>query len=89
MSTFTQARAMHAGLRFLFIAGGGLLLGLISNFMLVAMGHWYEMNMARSEYDLSDAFMIALLVQALCVVVGGFIGNWLYRRRRSKKSSEI
>ena len=80
---------MHAGLRFLFIAGGGLLLGLVSNFMLVAMGHWYEMNMARSEYDLSDAFMIALLVQALCVVVGGLIDNWLYRRRRSKKSSEI
>lgn len=88
MSTFTQARAMHAGLRILFIAGGGLLLGLVSNFMLVAMGHWYEMNMARSEYDLSDSFMIALLVQALCVVAGGFIGNWLYRRRLKKKGAE-
>ena len=80
---------MSLVVRILFIAAGALLLGLVSNFILVAIGHWYEMNMARSEYDLSDAFMIALLVQALCVVVGGLIGNWLYRRRRSKKSSEI
>lgn len=76
---------MSVIVRILFIAAGALLFGLVSNFILIAIGRWYEMNMARSEYDLSDAFMIALLVQALCVVVGGFIGNWLYRRRRSKK----
>lgn len=85
MSASVQARATHAGLRILFIATGALLFGLVSNFVLVAIGHWYEMNMARSEYDLSDSFMIALLVQALCVVAGGVTGNWLYRRSRIKK----
>ena len=79
---------MSLVVRILFIAAGALLLGLVSNFILVAIGHWYEMNMARSEYDLSDAFMIALLVQALCVVVGGLIGNWLYRRSRTKKGAQ-
>lgn len=76
---------MSLVVRILFIAAGALLLGLVSNFVLVAIGHWYEMNMARSEYDLSDSFMIALLVQALCVVAGGVIGNWLYRRSRIEK----
>ncbi|MET3181839.1 UNVERIFIED_ORG: hypothetical protein ABIC43_005014 [Variovorax guangxiensis] len=77
-------KAIH---RILFIAGGALLLGLISNVILIGVGRWYEMNVARSEYDLSDAFMIAVFVQALCVVVGGFIGNWLYRRWRNRKAS--
>ena len=76
---------MSLVVRILFIAAGALLLGLVSNFVLVAIGHWYEMNMVRSEYDLSDSFMIALLVQALCVVAGGVIGNWLYRRSRIEK----
>jgi hypothetical protein len=56
------------------------LLGFISNVILIGVGHWYEMNAARSEYDLSDAFMIAVFVQALCVVAGGLVGNWLYQR---------
>ena len=79
---------MSLVVRILFIAAGALLLGLVSNFVLVAIGHWYEMNMARSEYDLSDSFMIALLVQALCVVAGGVFGNWLYRRSRTKKGAQ-
>lgn len=77
-------RVMNAVLRILFIAGGVLLLGFISNVILIGIGHWYEMNMAHSEYDLSDSFVIALLVQAFCVVAGGVIGNWLYRRRIKK-----
>ncbi|WP_432727014.1 hypothetical protein [Variovorax sp. W6] len=88
MSIFVRAHAAHVAFRGLFIAAGALLLGLISNFILVAIGHWYEMNMARSEYDLSDAFMIALLAQAVCVVVGGLIGNWLFQRRRSKRDTK-
>lgn len=76
---------MSVVVRILFIAAGALLFGLVSNFILVAIGHWYEMKIARSEYDLSDSFMIALLVQAFCVVAGGVIGNWLYRRRRIKR----
>ena len=79
---------MNVVLRILFIVGGALLLGFISNVVLVGIGHWYETRVARSEYDLSDAFMIAVFVQALCVVAGGFVGNWLYRRWRNKTSAE-
>jgi hypothetical protein len=79
---------MNLSLRILFIAGGALLLRFISNAGLIGIGHWYETRVARSEYDLSDAFMIAVFVQALCVVAGGFVGNWLYRRWRNKTSAE-
>lgn len=75
---------MNVVLRILFIAAGALLLGFISNVILVGIGHWYEMNAARSEYDLSDSFMVAIFVQALCVVAGGLIGNRLYRRQRGR-----
>ena len=78
---------MNVVLRILFIACGALLLGFISNAILIGIGHWYEMKVARSEYDLSDAFMIAIFVQALCVVAGAFTGNWLYRRWCNKKKS--
>lgn len=78
---------VNAILRVFSIAAGALLLGFVSNLGLMGIGHWYEMNMARSEYDLSDAFMIAVFVQALCIVAGGFIGNWLYRRWRNRKAS--
>ncbi len=78
---------MHVVRRILFFAGGALLLGFIANAILIGIGHWYEMKVARSEYDLSDAFMIAIFVQALCVIAGAFTGNWLYRRWRNKKKS--
>ena len=78
---------MNLTLRILFIASGALLFGFVSNAILIGVGHWYEMKVARSEYDLSDAFMIAIFVQALCVVAGAFTGNWLYRRWRNKKKS--
>jgi hypothetical protein len=78
---------MNPTLRILFIAGCALLFGFVSNSILIGVGHWYELKLARSEYDLSDAFMIAVFVQALCVVAGGFVGNWLYRRWRNKKKS--
>lgn len=77
---------MNIVLRILFIAGSALLLGFISSVALSGAGRWYEMNVARSEYDLSDSFMAAIFVQALCVVAGGFIGNWLYRRRDRQAS---
>ncbi len=74
---------MNVALRILFIAAGALLLGFISNVILVGIGHWYEMNVAQ-QYDLSDSFMIAIFVQALCIVAGGLIGNRLYRRQRGR-----
>jgi hypothetical protein len=68
-------------LRIAFILAGALLLGVAANEALRAVGHWYEMNRAQSESDLSQAFVIALAVLA-----GGWLGNLLFghwRRRRT------
>ncbi|WP_418118929.1 hypothetical protein [Variovorax sp. 350MFTsu5.1] len=65
---------------------GALGLGLlVTKGVLVPIGQWYEMHKARSESDLSQAFAIALAVQALCAVIGGWLGNRLFRRCRRKR----
>lgn len=69
-------------LRIAFILAGALLLGMAANEVLRAVGHWYEMARAQSEGDLSQAFVIALAVQAACVLAGGWFGNLLFRHWR-------
>lgn len=73
---------MSVLLRIAFILAGALLLGLAANEALRAVGHWYETTRAQSESDLSQAFVIALAVQAVCVLVGGWLGNLLLRHWR-------
>lgn len=58
---------------------------LVTKGVLVPIGQWYEMNRARSESDLSQAFIVALAAQALCAVIGGWLGNRLFRRCRRKR----
>ncbi|WP_395347630.1 hypothetical protein [Variovorax sp. UC122_21] len=70
---------MSVLLRIAFVLAGALLLGMAANEALRAVGHWYEMNRAQSESDLSQAFVIALAVQAVCVLVGGWFGNLPFR----------
>jgi NADH:ubiquinone oxidoreductase subunit H len=72
--------------RLLFILAGSLALSfLVVKVVLVPIGQWYEMNRAQSESDLSRAFVIALAVQALCVVVGGWLGDRAFRKWRDKQ----
>ncbi|WP_145742525.1 hypothetical protein [Variovorax beijingensis] len=73
-------------IRLLFILAGALALSfLVAKVVLVPIGQWYEMNRAQSESDLSRAFVIALAVQALCVVVGGWLGDRGFRTWRQKQ----
>lgn len=59
-------------LRLIGIVLGGLELGfVVTKGLLVPIGHWYEMNKAQSESDLTQAFAIALAIQVLCLVAGG------------------
>lgn len=75
-------------IRLLCILAGALALSfLVAKVVLVPIGQWYEMNRARSENDLSQAFVIALAVQALCVVVGGWLGDLAFRKWRQKQLS--
>ncbi len=67
-------------LRLIGIVLGGLGLGfVVTKGLLVSIGHWYEMNKAQSESDLTQAFAIAL-AQVLCFIAGGWLGDWLVRK---------
>ncbi|WPH21063.1 hypothetical protein [Variovorax paradoxus] len=73
-------------IRLLCILAGALALSfLVAKVVLVPIGQWYEMNRAQSESDLSQAFVVALAVQALCVIAGGWLGDLAFRRWRHKQ----
>ena len=75
-------------IRLLCILVGALTLSfLAAKGVLVPIGQWYEMNRAQSESDLSQAFVIALAVQALCAIAGGWLGDLAFRRWRQKQLS--
>lgn len=75
-------------IRLLCILAGALTLSfLAAKGVLVPIGQWYEMNRAQSESDLSQAFVIALAVQALCAIAGGWLGDLAFRRWRQKQLS--
>lgn len=72
--------------RLVCIVLGGLALSfVVTKGLLGPIGQWYEMNKARSESDLMQAFAIALAVQALCAIVGGWLGDWLLRKWLRKR----
>lgn len=74
-------------LRLVCIVLGGLALSfVVTKVVLVPVGHWYEMSKAQSESDLTRAFALALAVQVSCAVVGGWLGDRLFRRWRWKPS---
>ncbi|MGJ7537379.1 MULTISPECIES: hypothetical protein [unclassified Variovorax] len=73
-------------LRLICIVLGGLALSfVVAKGVLVPIGQWYEMNKAQSESDLTQAFAIALAVQAICAIVGGWLGDWVFRKWRQKR----
>ncbi|RUR68026.1 hypothetical protein EJP67_13260 [Variovorax guangxiensis] len=72
--------------RLLCILAGALALSFfVTKGVLVPIGQWYEMNRARNESDLSQAFIVALAAQALCAVIGGWLGNRLFCIWRQKR----
>ncbi|WPH14588.1 hypothetical protein [Variovorax paradoxus] len=73
-------------IRLLCILGGALTLSfLAAKGVLAPIGQWYEMNNARSFDDVSDAFVLALAVQAIFAVAGGWLGDWVFRKWRHKQ----
>ncbi|RSZ36497.1 hypothetical protein EJO66_14660 [Variovorax beijingensis] len=73
-------------IRLLCILAGALALSfLVAKVVLVPIGQWYEMNKAQSFDDVSEAFVVALAVQALCVIAGGRLGDLAFRRWRHKQ----
>ncbi|MGJ7504690.1 hypothetical protein ACSFBF_30335 [Variovorax sp. ZT5P49] len=73
-------------LRLLCILAGVLALSfLVTKGVLAPIGQWYEMNKARNFDDLSDAFVLALVAQAISAVVGGWLGDRVFRKWRQKR----
>jgi len=66
--------------RVAFVLGGAIGFGLVAYIVIGIFGHWYENNVAKSEDDLSLAYLWFLIVLAASVLAGGVIGNWLAKR---------
>ena len=66
--------------RLLFIVAGGLLLGALAYVALSYLAHWVAPRFVRSDDDIGMLYVIWIVVQLLSAVVGGFVGNAIYRR---------
>ncbi|HEX7863975.1 MAG TPA: hypothetical protein VF555_03455 [Variovorax sp.] len=71
--------------RILFIVVGAIALGFVFYKVIGPMGHWYELNFAQNDDDLGRAYMVALAVQLAALIVGGWLGDWVFRKWRQKR----
>ena len=73
-------------IRLLCILVGALTLGfLAAKGVLAPIGQWYEMNKAQSFDDVSEAFVVALAVQAIFAAAGGWLGDRAFRKWRHRQ----
>ncbi|AGU47686.1 hypothetical protein VAPA_1c05560 [Variovorax paradoxus B4] len=71
--------------RLFFIVVGATALGFIFYKLIGPVGHWYELNFARNDDDLGQAYMVALAVQFLALIAGGWLGDWAFRKWRQRQ----
>lgn len=76
---------MRSIARILFIVSGAIALGLVFYKLIGPVGHGYELNFARNDGDLGQAYMVALAVQLLALIVGGWLGDWAFRKWRQRQ----
>ncbi|WP_432729243.1 hypothetical protein [Variovorax sp. W6] len=82
----TLSDLMRLLVRLLCILAGALAFSfLVTKAVLVPIGQWYEMNKAQDFNDLSQAYVLALVAQAILAVIGGWLGDRLFRRWRRKQ----
>ncbi|RSZ36496.1 hypothetical protein EJO66_14655 [Variovorax beijingensis] len=75
---------MKTPIRLLCILAGAIALGSVFYKLIGPVGHWYELNFARNDGDLGQAYMVALAVQFLALIAGGWVGDWAFRKRRQR-----
>jgi membrane associated rhomboid family serine protease len=73
--------------RILSIVVGAITLGFVFYKLIGPVGHWYELNFAKSDDDLGQAYMVALAVQLVALLAGGLLGDWAFRRWQHKRLS--
>ncbi|MFS2050738.1 hypothetical protein ACEN9J_28800 [Variovorax sp. Varisp41] len=64
------------------IVAGALIVGFLFYKLIGPAGQWYELHHARNDGDLGTLYMVALGVQCVSIVVGGWLGSRVYRRLR-------
>ena len=79
------AGPMKTPIRLLCIWTGAIALGLVFYKLIGPVGHWYELKFARNDGDLGQAYMVALAVQFLALIVGGWLGDWAFRKWLQKR----
>jgi hypothetical protein len=79
------AGPMKTLVRLLCILVGAIALSLVFYKLIGPVGHWYELNFARNDSDLGQAYMVALAVQLLALIAGGWLGDWAFRKWRHKQ----
>ena len=76
---------MRSIARILFTVSGAIALGLVFYKLIGPVGHGYELNFARNDGDLGQAYMVALAVQLLALIAGGWLGDWAFRKWRQRQ----
>lgn len=71
--------------RILSIVVGAIALGFVFYKLIGPVGHWYELNFAKNDHDLGQAYMVALAVQLVALLAGGLLGDWIFRKWRHKR----
>ncbi|WPH21062.1 hypothetical protein [Variovorax paradoxus] len=79
------AGPMKTLVRLLCILVGAIALSLVFYKLIGPVGHWYELNFARNDGDLGQAYMVALAVQLLALIAGGWLGDWAFRKWRQRQ----
>ncbi|MDQ0588921.1 hypothetical protein [Variovorax paradoxus] len=78
---------MKTLIRLLCIFAGAIALSLVFYKLIGLVGHRYELNFAKNDGDLGQAYLVALAVQFLALIVGGWLGDRAFRKWRHKQLS--
>jgi prolipoprotein diacylglyceryltransferase len=74
--------------RMLFIVAGALLFTALGFAIGSIVTNWYSDHFAKSDDDISQSVGYFLLVWPLFAILGGYIGNVLFRQKLTLRSRE-
>lgn len=72
--------------RALFVIIGALLFVVLGFFIGSVTTNWYSDHFAKSDDDINQAVGYFLLVWPLFAILGGYIGNLMFRRNLTRQS---
>ena len=70
-----------------YILGFAVLALLLGSALTRVFGGWYVPRYTHGHDDEMQLFGVFLVIWPLFFIVGGFFGNWLYRRNLTRRST--